>query len=378
MKPTRKRKAVANDQNSEKEWEVEKILNERPKRRKNPKTGKMEFIKEYQVKWIGYKNPSWEPEENLEHCKELLKDFLITQLMKTVKNKKSFQDTPKSDIANDQKIRISSARKVDNKKRNSSQKAPRSPKSDDPSTLSNCLTTNTISNKKRKSSRKKAKRDSSLTVIEEDENNYYDIEIVDDKDEEEDKNEISNIVPIKMPQNESSKKTKETAPIIQEKKSEKKNNTNFINVKDNEEVGKVSETIYYIDGIDEEEEDEDKIDIISGDADKMGIKKFNEFPYENVQKEKTCKFLERKRQNDFHENELNHKDIKILRINSMKIPERFEDNIKINVNYLKNNKIYVGDFDYDKLPKDYLIIYYNTLLKEYFAKGEYCQEVCFD
>ena len=95
MKSTRKRRASAKEQDSEKEWEVEKILKERPKRRKNPKTGRMEFIKEYLVKWVGYNKPSWEPEENLEHSKEILKDFLITQLMKTVKSKKSIQKSPK-------------------------------------------------------------------------------------------------------------------------------------------------------------------------------------------------------------------------------------------------------------------------------------------
>ena len=47
--------------NEDQEWEVEKILKEKIKPRKNPKTGKMEYIKEYLVKWIGYKDASWEP-----------------------------------------------------------------------------------------------------------------------------------------------------------------------------------------------------------------------------------------------------------------------------------------------------------------------------
>ena len=170
---------------SEQEWEVEKILKERPKRRKNPKTGRMEITKEYLVKWIGYKKPSWEPEENLEHSKELLKDFLISQLMKTVKKKNC--TSPKKEVNNRKTDKITSVQK-ESKKRKRSQKSPKSPKSDDPSSFSNCLTNNTLPNKKHKSIKKKEKKVSTLTVWEEnEENNYFDIEIVDDKKEEETK-----------------------------------------------------------------------------------------------------------------------------------------------------------------------------------------------
>ena len=139
MKSTRKRRASAKEQDSEKEWEVEKILKERPKRRKNPKTGRMEFIKEYLVKWVGYNKPSWEPEENLEHSKEILKDFLITQLMKTVKSKKSIQKSPKKGTTNQGADNIALSNKIENK-RKASQKPQKSQNSDEPSTLSNCLT----------------------------------------------------------------------------------------------------------------------------------------------------------------------------------------------------------------------------------------------
>lgn len=376
MKSARKRRASAKEQDSEKEWEVEKILKERPKRRKNPKTGRMEFIKEYLVKWVGYNKPSWEPEENLEHSKEILKDFLITQLMKTVKSKKSIQKNPKKDTANQGADNIASSNKIENK-RKASQKPPKSPKSDEPSTLSNCLTNNTISNKKRKSSRRKTKIDSSLTIVEDEENNYYDIEIVDDKDEGGVNNEISTIVPIKKPQKESSKQAMDIVPMIQEKKSEKNNIINNINVKTNDDVGKVSETIY-IDGVEEEDDENNKYGVMQSKVDKFGINKADEFPYVNVQKEKKSKFLERKRHIDIHQNDLNDKNIKILHMNCVKIPENNEDKIKVNVRYMKNDRIYVEDYDYDKIPQDYLISFYNILMKEYFAKGTYYQEVCFN
>lgn len=378
MKSSRKRRASAKEQDSEKEWEVQKILKERPKRRKNPKTGRMEFIKEYLVKWVGFDKPSWEPEENLEHSKEILKEFLIDQLMKTVKNKKSIQKSSKNDTANQRADNIAISNNIENK-RKASQKPTKSPNSDEPSTLSNCLTNNTISNKKRKNSRRKTKIDNSLTIVEDEDNNYYDIEIVDDMDEGEAKNEISTIIPIKKPQKESPKQEKDNVPMIpmiQEKKTEKNNIINNINVKANDDVGKVSETIY-IDGV-EEYDDINKYELLPSKVDKFGINKTEEFPYVNFEKEKKSKFLEKKRHIDIHEDDLNDKNIKILSMNSVKIPEKNEDNIKVNVRYKKNGRIYVEDYDYDKIPKDDLISFYNILMKEYFTKGTYYQEVCFN
>ena len=62
-----------------KEWEVEQIIQERKKHIKNKKTGKTSDVTEYLVKWVGYKTPTWEPEENLENCKELLGKYLLSK-----------------------------------------------------------------------------------------------------------------------------------------------------------------------------------------------------------------------------------------------------------------------------------------------------------
>lgn len=349
---------------SEQEWEVEKILKERPKRRKNPKTGRMEITKEYLVKWIGYKKPSWEPEENLEHSKELLKDFLISQLMKTVKKKNC--TSPKKEVNNRKTDKITSVQK-ESKKRKRSQKSPKSPKSDDPSSFSNCLTNNTLPNKKHKSIKKKEKKVSTLTVWEEnEENNYFDIEIVDDKKEEETKKDNKDnisIVQQKKSKNESLIIKKENNPITDEKKIEKKNW--IIKAKNNDE-GKMSETIY-IDAVDSDE-----------NGDYYYIER-NEMFFGNGKKDKsTTKFLQMKRSNDNHENDLNDKNVKIICINSLNIPERYDDRITLNVKYVKNNKIYTEEFDSKKIPYTYLFKYYEIIMKEYFSKGNYYQEVCFD
>ena len=57
------------------EYEVEKIIDMRITPKLNIITQKLEFIKEYLIKWVGYEQLTWEPLENLENCKELLKEF---------------------------------------------------------------------------------------------------------------------------------------------------------------------------------------------------------------------------------------------------------------------------------------------------------------
>jgi len=79
------------ESSEQEEWEVEKILKERSKRVKDKKTDRYVVIKEYLVKWLGFAKPTWEPEENLDNCQEILKDFLLSQIMKKLKaeNKKN-------------------------------------------------------------------------------------------------------------------------------------------------------------------------------------------------------------------------------------------------------------------------------------------------
>jgi hypothetical protein len=48
----------------EEEWEIERIIGHSGKKKKN-----------YHVKWKGYEETSWEPEENLEHSRESIEDY---------------------------------------------------------------------------------------------------------------------------------------------------------------------------------------------------------------------------------------------------------------------------------------------------------------
>ena len=77
------------EEEEQEEWEVEKILKERTKPKKDKKTGCCIKVKEYLVKWVGFANPTWEPEENLTNCEETLKDFLLSQIMKKLKQEKN-------------------------------------------------------------------------------------------------------------------------------------------------------------------------------------------------------------------------------------------------------------------------------------------------
>ena len=80
------------------EYEVEKIVDCRYKKTKDPKTKKWKTEKHYLIKWVGFEVNTWEPEENLTNCQEILKEFK-NQKKKNKKDKlssKSFINMPKN------------------------------------------------------------------------------------------------------------------------------------------------------------------------------------------------------------------------------------------------------------------------------------------
>ena len=84
-----------------KEFEVEKIIKERQIYKQNKINKRIEPIREYLVKWVGYKNPTWEPIENLENCQILLNDFFTRKKKNQLKKEKINQ---KNDINEDTKV----------------------------------------------------------------------------------------------------------------------------------------------------------------------------------------------------------------------------------------------------------------------------------
>ena len=58
------------------EYEVEAIVKDRIKKTYDKKTKKYKMIKEYLIKWAGYKKRTWEPIGNLDNCKEILSKYI--------------------------------------------------------------------------------------------------------------------------------------------------------------------------------------------------------------------------------------------------------------------------------------------------------------
>ena len=59
-----------------KEYEVEDIVDDRERKdHYDRRARKWIYVKEYLIKWVGYKKHSWEPEENLDNCSKLLNEY---------------------------------------------------------------------------------------------------------------------------------------------------------------------------------------------------------------------------------------------------------------------------------------------------------------
>lgn len=62
----------------EQEWEIERILSHRGRKNRT-----------YLVKWKGYEEASWEPEDNLEHSKEAIEDYWKRKAVKARNSQQS-------------------------------------------------------------------------------------------------------------------------------------------------------------------------------------------------------------------------------------------------------------------------------------------------
>ena len=99
---------MLNDKNTnipEDEYEVEDILDSRIVPVYDYKKKKYKKIKEYEIKWVGYDQTTWEPESNLEHCQEILSDFKKRVEKKKRNNKRAKKvGYPKEQISTISKI----------------------------------------------------------------------------------------------------------------------------------------------------------------------------------------------------------------------------------------------------------------------------------
>ena len=187
---------LSNEENSEEEYEVEKILKERTIQGKDKKTGRVIKTKEYLVKWVGYNAPTWEPEENLENCQEILKDFLLYQIMKKLQKGKNV----KSHSQEKNKKVIEKKRKRSDNSDNDNDDNSDEEKENETSTISNSvprsvnLNKNVNNNKKKKLSNNDDKEDDIDINIKKEKGGY--------KSEEEDEDEIGEVEVSDKEQNE--------------------------------------------------------------------------------------------------------------------------------------------------------------------------------
>ena len=286
------------------DFEVEKILKSRTKNNK----------KEYLIKWVGYKRPTWEPESNVNNCEELLKKFLLQENgKKCTKNAKTTDESQKK-LKNEKKIKPKNKKigKIISTKK----------------TFSSCEKVN------KKKLPKTLKVYSALQ--EEEEFIPYDININEDKE--------------KQPKNNDKVKSVEIS------QDDEINISLISNGKD-----KVS-----FDDLEGKEDKNEKSD-----------KKQND----STTSKSEMTFLNKKRKIDsrneeiMEEREKGDDKINIKEIYSMRIPENSEEGIKLNIKYMKNNKIYIEEFDSNSgeislqtLTKYYEIVLYDLLKGKNYSK----------
>ena len=365
--------------NTNQEWEVEKILKDRTKRRKNKETGKIEPIKEYLIKWVGFKTPTWEPEENLENSQELLKDFLLKQIIKKckkVKTKKKAINT-----INTSKIY---KHEISPNVTEFQIKSNGNKEEEEQSTFTNSINNQESSNKIKTN---KNTGSSLPSLAEEEENAFYDIEI--DGDEKKEGNDLKKEQEsLKVNKGLESKYLK----IVKNEEIIVKNNE-----KENDNIAKIekddshNQKINNINRIIPEKEDlidsEKKSYSIYLEEDKDESENLDKIIKDKSETESSKRFLAKKRKKDILINcdrkVKKDNSIKVMEIYSMKVPgddDKDGKGIKLNIKFQKNNKIYIEEF-YSKsgeIPSNYLATYFEMFICDSFKGEKYSKGMSFD
>ena len=333
-----------------KEWEVEKILEERKKRKKIEKTGKYKYIKEYLIKWVGYEYPSWEPEENLENCQESLKDFKLNKNKKK-KGKKEKGKEKKKIISKKSKLfqleRTESFILNNSKKRKLSKN--KNNENENKLIIPNIYTNNELSNKEENNF------DSlNFLNIKEEDNTYYDFTTINNKVNEEstkynNNNDINCYEKIKLNNDIYLKDPNNCLLEYYEKAQFNQNET-----------------------IENNDLKTDYNQILDEDVNMNTNKYFNELFKNNS--------LNNNLVDPFDFEKENNNELKILEIYNMKVPNDSEKGIILNIKYKKNNKIFIEEFNtkYEEVPTDCLIKYYEMFIHENFKGKNYNKDMIFN
>lgn len=327
--------------NSNQEWEVEKIIRDRKRRKNDLINGKFKYIKEYLIKWVGYEIPSWEPEENLEHCQDILNDYL---LRKTEKNIKKQRKTEK----NQKYIKRKRTPNLYEKKNSKKKKLVKDNISNNLTSISNIKTNTDLINQKENKLETLYFLD-----IKEDENTFFDLNMDDNKEE---KIKLNNIM------------------INNAMKI--KSNYEIYSSKDPKNLKMVINEAFHINGNknNENNDTQQNCHLIMDEEGNINISQFT-----NSDKENSLNFSVHNikfSMDDQFEND----NIQILEIYGMEIPNTPNEGIILNIKFKKNNRIYIEEFNTkeDEIPYKYLVKYFEMFICENFKGQNFMKNLPFN
>ena len=353
--------------NLDTEYEVEQILDYRiisknTRGRKPKKKERKKIIyKEYLVKWVGYDNPTWEPEKNLIHCQALLNTFFERKIMEENDNNIK---KPKNNIPQKGKLtRIKHKKKLlNNSTKNKTQQ--------------NITNKNDIND----NSNKNENHDSLSLIDKRDVFNFFDNFNLRDFNENEEKinfrndfesaNDL-NLCSFKdgMLSNTKGNDEKENSENSSEKiilSSNSLNNTNKFLDENNSKMFSISEFNSC-----NKEKNKEKFDI---NCQNKLLKENNNSININTIEENENNILNSFGNISNNEKENKNEDnIKIIDICGMEIPTDFDEGISLKIIYEKDKEQFIQTIKSSsgKIPKDILIKYYEMFIYDNYKGQNY-------
>ena len=358
------------NEDANKEYEVEKIVKERIVQKKNLKTRKIEPVLEYLVQWVGYKQRTWEPIENLENCKEALGEFLLKQ-NSHINNKRKAKNYLKKKTIKQKIKKKKNNNNLNNIKINKNifkvkGKISNTNNNENINTNEN----NNLNNKLKKYKKNKDKIKYNKTIDGDSPNQIEKNKTINNENEEKkdinknenEKNNINDIEEKKAQENDNIIKTNLNIP--QKENNYSREIINNLNFNENNNNNIIDNNYNFL--------NEDAISfgqfINAFDCDDPLKNNILDIQDKNVDDE-NGKILEKKfNEEKFVYEDNNKSNFQMMEINSLKIPKNIKEKFILNITYKNkhDNKMYTRDFETTnkEIPRDCLIKYYEHIFFE--------------